>query len=435
MDKPPSTPQSDRLDSWKEISAYLRVTTRTAQNWERQGLPIHRPGNGRGTVVAYRSELDAWLHDESQDSPVQESRSPLKWPIVWRLLATLLAGFVTVALILVVRAQMKDRNPASAEIDSGRLVVFNKDGDFLWASGELLGRRGTGKLQADDGRLGQFLLMADVTGDGLSELFLSDSPDAPERRGHILAFRPDGKPLWPHPLLLGRPVQWGNRQFNVNHDTERPPLSFRYQGEAYLAVFGCHSTWFPSFVYAVRASDGEIVGEYWHPGRFTGVLLTDLDQDGNEEFILTGVNNPGPGAGHAFVSRLAVADLLTSRFDPEDPFGFQSSAIGDYLLFDNSDVAQARAIRNTTFNLLLLEPGEVRFGIQPGGFFGSVVPAFESIRFESSDEARRLHRELEITGQLDHSFSPEEIEKIQVLHFQHQNPNANSEEIRLRYLR
>src|SRR5437867_9654696 len=34
---------ADRLDSWKEIAAYLRRSPRTVQRWERQeGLPVHR---------------------------------------------------------------------------------------------------------------------------------------------------------------------------------------------------------------------------------------------------------------------------------------------------------------------------------------------------------------------------------------------------------
>lgn len=59
---PRSDPRSDRLDSWKSIAAYLMRDTRTAQRWERtEQLPIHRPTNSkRGSVFAYRSEIDDW---------------------------------------------------------------------------------------------------------------------------------------------------------------------------------------------------------------------------------------------------------------------------------------------------------------------------------------------------------------------------------------
>jgi adenylate cyclase len=59
--KPAST-TGERLDSWKEIAAYLRRGTRTVQRWEREeGLPIHRLHHDKlGSVYAYRVELDTW---------------------------------------------------------------------------------------------------------------------------------------------------------------------------------------------------------------------------------------------------------------------------------------------------------------------------------------------------------------------------------------
>jgi hypothetical protein len=53
---------SDRLDSWKEIALHLRRNIRTIQRWEKtDGLPIHRVAHAkRGTVFAYRSEIEAW---------------------------------------------------------------------------------------------------------------------------------------------------------------------------------------------------------------------------------------------------------------------------------------------------------------------------------------------------------------------------------------
>lgn len=52
---------------WKEIASYLRKGVRTLQRYEREmGLPIHRPsGKDRSAVLAFRSELDAWLHSSA----------------------------------------------------------------------------------------------------------------------------------------------------------------------------------------------------------------------------------------------------------------------------------------------------------------------------------------------------------------------------------
>src|SRR5579872_2214549 len=51
-----------RLDSWKEIAAYLNRDVTTVQRWEkREGMPVHRHLHDRiGSVYAFRADLDAW---------------------------------------------------------------------------------------------------------------------------------------------------------------------------------------------------------------------------------------------------------------------------------------------------------------------------------------------------------------------------------------
>ena len=52
----------ETLRSWKAIAGYLGCSTRTARRWEtEEGLPVHRHMHqSRGSVYAYRSEIDAW---------------------------------------------------------------------------------------------------------------------------------------------------------------------------------------------------------------------------------------------------------------------------------------------------------------------------------------------------------------------------------------
>ena len=58
----------DRLDSWKEITAYLGRDVTTVQRWEkREGMPVHRHVHDkRGSVYALGPELDAWLQGTEQ---------------------------------------------------------------------------------------------------------------------------------------------------------------------------------------------------------------------------------------------------------------------------------------------------------------------------------------------------------------------------------
>jgi hypothetical protein len=65
---PPSErPLEDRLDSWKEIAAYLKRDVTTVQRWEkREGMPVHRHLHDRmGSVYASRAELDAWMRSRN----------------------------------------------------------------------------------------------------------------------------------------------------------------------------------------------------------------------------------------------------------------------------------------------------------------------------------------------------------------------------------
>ena len=57
-------PQSDVLNSWKEISNYVGRGVRTVQRWEKDfHLPVRRPsGHLKGSVLALKHEIDEWLN-------------------------------------------------------------------------------------------------------------------------------------------------------------------------------------------------------------------------------------------------------------------------------------------------------------------------------------------------------------------------------------
>jgi hypothetical protein len=71
--------EQTRLDSWKEIAAYLGHALRTVRRWEKErALPIHRiPGAGRRAVYALRSEIDAWLFEFER---TEEQRGDVRKP-------------------------------------------------------------------------------------------------------------------------------------------------------------------------------------------------------------------------------------------------------------------------------------------------------------------------------------------------------------------
>src|SRR5688572_31744477 len=74
------TPSQDRLGSWKAIAAYVNRDVTTVQRWERrEGMPVHRHVHDkRGSVYAFRSELDAWIEDRRPASRSEEHTSELQ---------------------------------------------------------------------------------------------------------------------------------------------------------------------------------------------------------------------------------------------------------------------------------------------------------------------------------------------------------------------
>jgi hypothetical protein len=75
---PVSQTPEHRLDSWKEIAAYLGRDIRTVRRWEAErGLPIHRvPGGGRAVVFAFRGEIQNWLRAAEGESRQQGQFKP-----------------------------------------------------------------------------------------------------------------------------------------------------------------------------------------------------------------------------------------------------------------------------------------------------------------------------------------------------------------------
>src|SRR6516165_11214344 len=99
MDTTSSNPTapSGRLDSWKEIAAYLKRDVRTVQRWEKdEGLPVHRLQHGKqGSVYAQPAELDVWWEGRRR-----ELEKPTAPPIRRRRVALAAAVVVVLASAL-----------------------------------------------------------------------------------------------------------------------------------------------------------------------------------------------------------------------------------------------------------------------------------------------------------------------------------------------
>ena len=90
----------ERLDSWKEIAAYLKRDERTVRRWEKEGLPVHRKVHKKqASVFAYREEIDAWWNSDRLRLERVNQGVLRKQPLLWVLVGFVMAG-VLVAVVL-----------------------------------------------------------------------------------------------------------------------------------------------------------------------------------------------------------------------------------------------------------------------------------------------------------------------------------------------
>ena len=78
----PSASNQARLESWKEIGAYLQRDSTTARRWEKEeGLPVHRHSHkSRASVYAYPSEINAWRAGRKVVAEAPPVRAFWRWP-------------------------------------------------------------------------------------------------------------------------------------------------------------------------------------------------------------------------------------------------------------------------------------------------------------------------------------------------------------------
>ena len=116
-DASPVSTTDDRLDSWKEIAAYLKRDVSTVQRWEKkEGLPVHRlPHDKLGSVFAFKPELDAWWNRGREHlQPVEVSR---RWVRRTRTLVASLLIAAAVGGTLVWRRAKSSTSPNQPRLD------------------------------------------------------------------------------------------------------------------------------------------------------------------------------------------------------------------------------------------------------------------------------------------------------------------------------
>ena len=245
--QPSETPPEDRLDSWKEIAAYLKRDVTTVQRWEkREGMPVHRHLHDRiGSVYASRADLDAWMRSRQLQAGQQNGSEPIasgppslspppaastlhKWKFILPLAAL---GVLTLAISLWLQKTARFwRNPiADAQFQTltdfdglEQAAAISRDGHLVAFLSDRDGQMDVWVTQIGSGEF------HNLTHGSFHELVnpsvrtLGFSPD-----GSLVTFwvrRPGGSiDIWAVPTLGGEPRLYleGVAEFDWSHDGSR----------------------------------------------------------------------------------------------------------------------------------------------------------------------------------------------------------------------
>lgn len=280
----PNSPNGE-LNSWKEIAGHLGVTVRTAQRWElEKGLPVRRLPGERARVLANAADLDRWKQTATELPRPGNGARPLKW------YAGILAGVIVLgAAVFAARntSWWPLSDPASFRWQDRLLTVSDKDERELWTH-QFPALPSTTFYEARPAR--DIVAFTDLDGNGAAEtVFLYSPGDRSINASGLYCFSNSGKLRWryttPHTL--------------VSHGEEfRPPFHIRgfrvvpsphHPHQKYIVYSEAHHWSHPCHV-ALLDSNGRPAGEYLHSGHLEVVETLDLDGDGVDEILLSGVD-------------------------------------------------------------------------------------------------------------------------------------------------
>ena len=300
---PAERASDDRLDSWKEIAAYLRRDVTTVQRWEkREGMPVHRHVHQKmGSVYAFKTELDAWARSRGSAVVAEPAVEPAAVASIEPLPVTAarsrrwgfwLAAAAGAALTVLVSWQLQRSGTAPEDpLADARFqtltdfdgieqaAAISRDGRFVAFLSDRDGRMDVWVTQVG---VGQFYNLTrgsvrelvnpsvrtlGFSPDGTLVTFWARRADAPE---------PSAISVWAVPVLGGQPrpyiegaaeFDWSGDGYRLVYHTPGPgdPMYVRDSAPApephhvYSAPAGLHChflAWSPdqAFIYFVRGS-------------------------------------------------------------------------------------------------------------------------------------------------------------------------------------
>ncbi len=338
------------LSSWKEVAAYLDVTVRTAQKWERyRGLPVQRLSGNRSRVYAHTDQIDRWLDSLDSLPPPETLRELFERFLMLAAHSTRAQLFCLVGVLMLSTAGWglytllyRPGPPARYRVHGRTLVVLDADERETWRY----------TLDGDAAEVGKSAIWSipvwygDLDGDGSTEmLFVHVRPSDDKRSHQLLCFSAAGHLRWSY--SLARSVRTRNEKFAPPFGIEAFRVLRLGPGKGLaVAVTGAHALYYP-FQLALLSPRGQLLREYWHSGHIQRTLVVEAPGGGRDLLYLGGVSNA--------YSRATLVVL-----DPLEMGGASQEENPDYQLLD---FEPPREVARILFPRLRVAEGSARFNI------------------------------------------------------------------------
>ncbi|MGB8064329.1 MAG: hypothetical protein WCF26_20745 [Candidatus Sulfotelmatobacter sp.] len=333
---------------------------------------------------------------------------------------TLIAMTVTVVLIaggyILFPLLTGDRRPQSGRMDGTVLTILNAEGKELWKKNFPEGFSMDWYYQKG---LRSRIWFGDLEGKGHTGVLFSYMPTSNpmSRSSTLICYSDRGKETWRWtpgrelPELPGSRATYATWAIGVLKATESRPER--------IVVLSQHQPWWPSQV-ALLDSKGKTISEYWHSGGLSYMTLADLDGDGKQEIILTGISEYDHQATLVVLDPERVTGASTEEKPEFQIHGMGAAQEKVRLLFPRSDLNRALF----QFNMAMdpdVEHGSLRLTVAE-----CITPApgcriyyeFDKhlrliAAYAGGDEFRSAHESFYRTGKDAHRLSAEEQSAFQ----------------------
>jgi hypothetical protein len=298
--------------------------------------------------------------------------------------------------------------PKFGRLDGSALVIFDKEGKELWRK---VFPDGFGPDWYSTLGLPVPVWFGDLEGKGHTSVLFVYAPAGPlSHSSALICYSDRGKERWRWtpgrelPELAGSPATFFTIALGVLKATDRRPPR--------IVVSSQYHPWWPCQI-AILDSNGKLLSEYWHSGALSSMVLADLDGDGREEIVATGINN---GYLQATLVVLDPDRVFGASAEVRPAFQIHGMGVAQErlrLLFPRSDLNKVLFTFNGAMNPTV-EHGSIRLTVEE-----CMVPRGCAVWYEfdknlhlisayAGDDFRSAHARFYLNGKDAHPFTAEE---------------------------